>query len=100
MKFYLLTLFISTSAFAQLDLIDDTKTRASASVSKEAQKMGELLDRLHADCGRYPTTAEGLEALVTKPKTLDCKNWKPYAQAVPKSLKYSAKNDSQSYELK
>lgn len=71
-----------------MDLIDHTKAREhipiSPSQAAEAKKIGKFLDELYRDCGRYPTTQEGLKALVSKPKTLDCKKWvKAYLPTVP-----------------
>lgn len=39
------------------------------------QQLGQALDTLKIDCGRYPTTEEGLAALVERPPTLNCKNY-------------------------
>ena len=44
------------------------------------------LDNYRLDVGRYPTTEQGLEALVTKPNDPTIRNWKPggYLDRVPK----------------
>ena len=94
-----------------LDLIDDTKYQEQRSISPgevaEAKEIGRLLDALYSSCGRYPTTAEGLRALVSKPKSLSCSKWgveekegrKPYLSAVPQRWKYVSK-DGSSYVIK
>lgn len=43
------------------------------------------LDRFAVDCGRFPTTAEGLQALVTCPTNISHKFWSgPYLDDIPK----------------
>ncbi len=91
---------------AQEDVIDDTKNHEHAPMlpgqAVEASRIGKLLDTFYAACGRYPTTEEGLKALVAKPKTLKCKNWgfktggrvEPYVLLLPKGWKYVSKNGS------
>jgi general secretion pathway protein G len=41
------------------------------------------LETFHADNGRYPTTAEGLDALVHKPAGSNLPHWKPIFDTVP-----------------
>jgi hypothetical protein len=87
------------------DLIDDTKERPANAVSNamsekertelrgEISCMGQHLDTFYKDCGRYPTTKEGLRALTSKPKSIVCKKWgvkteggsKPYVASLPKN---------------
>jgi general secretion pathway protein G len=38
-------------------------------------EVGKALDTYYTDCGQYPSTEEGLAALVTAPST--CSNWGP-----------------------
>jgi hypothetical protein len=104
------------------DLIDDTKERPGPSVpdmSKqevaqiraEIQCMGKYLDTFYSDCGRYPTTQEGLQALVSKPKTLKCEKWgvrtknglRPYAASLPRDAlrwEYTSLDGGASYTVK
>ena len=89
---------------SDMDLIDNVKTRGhvpmSPSQAIEAARLGKLLDKLYADCGRYPTTQEGLKALMSKPKTLKCKSWgiknadetRPYLNSIPMGWKYISEN--------
>lgn len=35
-----------------------------------------MLSRFKADCGRYPTSSEGLQALIKKPQELTCKDYR------------------------
>lgn len=51
----------------------------------QIEDLGSAMDMFYLDSGRYPTTSEGLEALVQKPSGLD--NWRgPYLKktVVPK----------------
>lgn len=43
----------------------------------QIRQLGVILDDLRRVCGRYPTTEEGLDALVKAPATLNCKNYDP-----------------------
>lgn len=43
-----------------------------------------VLDAFAADTGRYPTSAESLDALITRPSALPADRWKgPYMQRLP-----------------
>jgi general secretion pathway protein G len=43
------------------------------------------LEQFEADCDRFPSTAEGLNALVTRPAGIAAKSWHgPYLDKVPK----------------
>ena len=42
------------------------------------------LDTFEIDCGRYPTSEEGLQALVTQPSTIQGWNSRGYLDALPK----------------
>ena len=48
--------------------------------------MANALDLFRLDNYRYPTTDQGLQALVTKPDDPNIKNWKPggYLERLPK----------------
>ena len=92
-----------------VDLIDDTKNYSlpmSKADAEEAARIGKVLDDLFATCGRYPTTKEGLKSLVSKPKSLRCKNWgistnngrKAYMDSAPKGWRYNSENGS-SYNI-
>ena len=46
---------------------------------------GAGLDMFQKDCGRYPTTAEDLAALVTKPADIPEARWHgPYMESIPR----------------
>jgi general secretion pathway protein G len=49
----------------------------------QISEIGKSLDLYLTDCGSYPTTDQGLQALVEQPS--DCKNWGPeaYLKKVP-----------------
>jgi general secretion pathway protein G len=65
-----------------------------------------FLDMYYTDCGHYPSTHEGLDALMHKVDG-HCPNWGPlpYADQLPKDpwghfWSYTAGGDGQSFELK
>lgn len=69
-------------------------------------EVGKALDQFNTDCGFYPTTDQGLAALVTTPAGKTCSNWGPesYIKRVPKDpwkhdLIYTCP-DGQHYVLK
>ena len=72
-------------------------------------RFGLSLDMFELDNGRYPTTEQGLEALLTKPRTIpELKNWKgPYIKkpkfndpwGTPYIYKYPGERNPQEYEL-
>jgi hypothetical protein len=106
--FLVLALF-GTAVHAQEALHDNTKSAKADHVTQEQTvRLGKLLDQFYADCGRYPSTDEGLRALVTKPKNLDCPKWGiesskgvvPYLSSLPENShwNYRSKN-GQTYEL-
>lgn len=56
-----------------LSKTDDAKVARSQTDLSELSKM---LDVFRLDCGRYPTTEEGLDALYTRPSGVE--GWKQY----------------------
>ena len=89
---------LSLIAGAQEDLVLVEKIPPKV---REPACIGQYLDTFFTDCGRYPTTTEGLRALMVRPK--DCKRWgfagKPYIDKVPVGLFYSSK-DPLHFELR
>lgn len=76
----------------------------------QIEQFGQALTMYQLDCGRYPTTEQGLEALVSKPTSSpDCKNYNPTgylndkktvpADAWGNPFKYSS-DKANSYEIK
>jgi general secretion pathway protein G len=68
-------------------------------------EVGKALDQFNTDCGFYPTTDQGLAALVATPAGKTCANWGPesYIKRVPKDpwkhdLVYTS--DGQKYILR
>jgi general secretion pathway protein G len=43
----------------------------------QIRQLGVVLDDFRRVCGRYPTTVEGLDALIKAPPSLQCKNYDP-----------------------
>jgi general secretion pathway protein G len=80
----------------------NANVRTTRMLFKEVEKQLELYN---ADCGSFPTTDQGLQALVTEPGADVCTNWgpNPYFKQVPKdawgrSLIYDS--DGSSFVLK
>ncbi|MBS1708167.1 MAG: type II secretion system major pseudopilin GspG [Armatimonadetes bacterium] len=60
-------------------LIDRAEQAKQAKALSDLSTLGRLLETFRLDCGRYPSTDEGLEALRTAPA--DVQNWQgPYTQ--------------------
>ena len=50
----------------------------------QIEALGQALDQYKLDAGRYPSTEQGLAALVTRPTTGAVPpNWKPYLDKLP-----------------
>jgi len=60
------------------------KTANVNSARIQIAEYGKNLDMFYADCGSYPTTEEGLDALVNQPSS--CPNWgpEPYLKKINK----------------
>jgi general secretion pathway protein G len=43
----------------------------------QMKQLGVILDQFKLDCGFYPTTEQGLEALLKKPGGRECRNYDP-----------------------
>ncbi len=69
-------------------LVTTVAGRLKAARIKEAriliQEVGKALELYNADCGSYPSSESGLQALVEDPG--DCPNWgpDPYLKKIPK----------------
>ena len=62
------------------------KSKVSAT-KIQIKQLGVVLDDFRRECGFYPTTDQGLEALITKPTAgRDCKNYDPEGYIKGKSL--------------
>jgi len=56
--------------------IGESKVRTAKA---QIELLGSALDAFYLDVGRYPTTEEGLEALIKRPDTVPADKWKgPY----------------------
>ncbi len=72
----------------------------------QMKQIATTMKNYRLDCGQYPTTDQGLDALVTKPASgPDCKNYPPsaYMQRIPKDawdkdLMYTS--DGNTFEIK
>jgi general secretion pathway protein G len=62
------------------------------------------LDMFYTDCGHYPTTREGLRALLAEPKS-GCRSWgpDPYIQNIPAdpwNRRWRYRSDGKNYEIR
>lgn len=63
--------FVTTNIMRRFD-------EAKVSATKiQMKQIGLMLDDFKRVCGRYPTTDEGMEALIAAPAGLNCKNFDP-----------------------
>ena len=69
--------------------------KGDKAIIRELQKG---LDLFWADCHIFPTTNQGLQALVEKPKNLDCNSYSKILNRVPESISYQS--DGQTYVIK
>ncbi len=76
----ILAAIVAPNVIGRVDDAQITKARA------EISNMGSALKFYRLDNFAYPTTEQGLEALVTKPNDPNVKNWKPggYLERLPK----------------
>lgn len=63
--------FVGTNVSGQLKKarVDSTKT--------QIRNLGTVLETYQLDCGAFPTTSQGLQALITKPDGDACENYNP-----------------------
>jgi general secretion pathway protein G len=91
---------LGTMAFARLK-------EARVSTAKiQMKSIGQALESYNLACNSYPTTDQGLEALITKPSADACANWGP-EQYLKKSQKvdpwkkeFIYESDGSTFELK
>ncbi len=73
----------------------------------QMRQLGTVLDQFKVDCGFYPLSDQGLEALVAAPQGRECSNWDPdgYIKGgkVPKDSwdkVFIYESDGKTYELR
>ncbi len=72
-----LTLLAMAGAFVGTKLISRYKEGQVKSTKIQMRQLAVVLTDFRRVCGRYPTTDEGLDAIVEKPGSLDCPNYDP-----------------------
>ncbi len=90
--FSLMEMMIVIALIALVGTFVSTKVIRSYEESKynatkiQMRQLGVILDNFYRVCGFYPTTDQGLDALVTKPQGRECKNYDPegFLKKVPK----------------
>lgn len=61
--------------------------RAKVDATKiQIKQIGTVLDDFRRDCGFYPTTEQGLDALLKKPAGRECKHYDPEGYIKGKSI--------------
>ena len=61
--------------------------RAKVDATKiQIKQLGVILDDFKRECGFYPTTDQGLDALINKPAGRECKNYDPEGYLKGKKL--------------
>ena len=55
--------------------------RRIATTRKQITNFSIALQKFHDDCGRYPATAEGLDALISRPVNVTSAKWHKYLDA-------------------
>lgn len=63
--------FVATNLFRRYD---EAKVNAT---KVQIRQLGVILDDFRRVCGFYPLTGDGLQALITKPSSRECKNYDP-----------------------
>jgi general secretion pathway protein G len=73
----------------------------------QIRQLGVILDDFRRVCGRYPTTDEGMDALIKASPTLQCKNYDPEGfikdKKIPKDpwdKEYDYSSDGNKYVIK
>ncbi len=93
--------FVGTNVMKRYDESKLSATRI------QMRQLGVILDDFRRVCGRYPTTDEGLDALIKLPGSLQCKNFDPDGfikdKKVPKDpwdKEYDFSSDGNKYVIK
>lgn len=72
------------AAVAVPQFMDRPDEARMVKAKQDISSLSSALQLYKLDNYRYPTTDQGLEALVTNPSSDDAPNWKPYMQNLPK----------------
>lgn len=73
-----LTLLGIAGTFVATAVFDRLQEGRVESAKIQVQRLGEILKDYRRKCGTYPSTDQGLDALITKPSTgKDCKRYPP-----------------------
>ncbi len=93
--------FVGTNVMKRYDESKLSATRI------QIRQLGVILDDFRRVCGRYPTTEEGMDALIKAPPTLQCKNFDPDGfikdKKIPKDpwdKEYDFSSDGNHYVIK
>ena len=105
---FFISLITSTLLAAPVDMHSKEGRKQRAKVSstiKMIKKFSHLLDFYMTDCGWYPTTKQGLEALLREPQSgPQCRQWGPvhYTKNIAKDPwghNYIYESDGQSFRI-
>ena len=67
------------AAIVGVNVMGNLEEGRRQSAQTQIKSLETALKLYNRDCAKYPSTAEGLNALITKPAT--CQRWKPYMDA-------------------
>lgn len=79
--------------FAVTNIIKRYDEAKVSSTKIQIRQLGVVLDDFRRVCGRYPSTEEGLDALIKAPSSLNCKNYDPEGFLRDKRLPQDAWNN-------
>ncbi len=68
-----------------------------SSTRMQIRQLGVVLDDFRRICGRYPTTEEGLQSLISAPASVNCKNFDPDGLIQGKKLPLDPWNEDYEY---
>lgn len=102
-----LTLLALAGTFVVSNVIDSLREGEINSAKIQIQKLGEVLTDYRRKCGLYPTTEQGLDALVSPPTTgRECKRYPPngFIQGGkipqdPWGYEFAYNSDGRNYEI-
>lgn len=85
-----------------IDKLDKSRQKEAYIQIKELAKQ---LDTYNLDCNQYPTTDQGLQALITNPGSEACPSWGPeaYLKSIPKDpwgMTFVYESDGAKFTLK
>lgn len=102
-----LTLLGIAGAFVATNIFDRLQEGKVSSTKIQIQRLGDVLKDYRRKCNTYPTTEQGLDALLSKPTTgKECKNYPPNGfleenkiPTDPWDMEFLYESDGRSYRI-